>query len=78
MSAKTNPTEKVRKSALKDPGEISGPMCLPVSYNTKDYKVRSIGGPDGKLKSLKPVRRRANSGASRYKTSKLISQEPIE
>ena len=73
----SNPTEKMRKSPLKQPGELVGPMRLPISYDVNNYRVKRVGGKNGKIKIIGPKRRRSASGANRYKESKLLDGAPI-
>lgn len=77
MSARgprTNPIEKVLKTPLLPPGTKVGPMGLPISYCTKDYKI--INTKSGK--SVRRIRRRVESGANRYSTNKLLDGDPIK
>ena len=78
MSANTNPMVKTPKTPLKNPGELCGPMGLPISYNINDYKVKPDRSKPGKMKVVKPVRKRAASGANRYSNNKLLSERPIK
>jgi len=78
LSANTRPTVAVRRPAPKSPGEPSGPMGLPISYNIKEYRIKEESKAGKGDSVIKPVRRRANSGASRYKKNKLLCREPIE
>jgi hypothetical protein len=53
-------------------------MGLPISYNIKEYRIKEESKAGKGDSVIKPVRRRANSGASRYKKNKLLCREPIE
>ena len=78
MSVRTNPCGKIPKTPIRSPGEICGPMSLPVSYNIHDYKVKPDAGKPGRMKVVKPTRRRAASGAKRYSSNKLLADRPIK
>ena len=78
MSANTNPSGKIPKTPMRSPGEICGPMSLPVSYNIHDYKVKPDASKPGRMKVVNPIRKRAASGANRYSSNKLLSERPIK
>ena len=71
FSSNTHATTKILKTPLLPPGTKIGPMNLPLSYCTKDYRIARDG------KTVKPKKRRLNSGASRYAKNKLLDGDPI-
>ncbi len=80
MSSKTNPTQKILKKISRPPGALVGPMMLPLSYNTKDYRITNDGRAIKSRHSsdLKKKGRGNSKGALRYRSNKLLDEGPIE
>ena len=71
FNSNTHATGKILKTPFLPPGTKMGPMNLPLSYCTKDYSITKDG------KTVKAKKKRADSGASRYSTNKLLDGDPI-
>jgi hypothetical protein len=78
LSVNTRPTGKNPKTPIRNPGDTCGPMKLPVSYNIYDYKVKPDDSKPGRMRVVRPIRKRSASGANRYSSNKLLSEGPIK
>lgn len=72
------------KAVNRPPGSLVGPMCLPLSYNIKDYKISQEGSVLRKGKRYGQgslfidSEKKGKGGANRYRSNKLLDAKPIE